>query len=132
MLTHYEPDANKSYISAHFRRHILRNYVEGSQLTTPKIRDIMQSFDVAHVREQNVDLIIVFVDQRVGRMTDQERAEISARLALCSRSAGLAGFVVLVWPGGFYADRRFHPFFESAPYELLAMSVNQKLTCENL
>ena len=92
----------------------------------------MQQFEVAHIREQGQDLIIVFVSDRVRHMTDQDRANLSMALTLCSRSAGLAGAVVLVWPGGFYADRRFHAFFESAPYELLASSINKKLTCENL
>jgi hypothetical protein len=92
----------------------------------------MQSFDIAHIREQGVDLIVVFVDPRVGRMTDSERAEISAQLTLCSRGARLAGSVVLVWPGGFYGNRRFHAFFESTPYEALVASINKKLHCENL
>jgi hypothetical protein len=110
----------------------LESATEVALSTVTETLAVMQYFDIAHVREQGVDLIIVFVDQRVGRVTDGERAEVSARLTLCSRSAGLAGFVVLVWPGGFYGDRRFHPFFESAPYEVLAASINRKLTCENL
>jgi hypothetical protein len=92
----------------------------------------VQSFDVAHLREQGVDLIIVFVDRRVANMSDNERNEIVARLSLCARSAGLPGSVVLVWPGGFFCDRHFHAFFQSAPYEVLAASINKKLTCENL
>ncbi len=45
----------------------------------------MQSFKVAHVREQGVDLIIVFVDERVSNMTDADRREIAGRLTLCAR-----------------------------------------------
>lgn len=59
----------------------------------------MQSFDIAHVREQGVDLIVVFVDERVSRMADADRNAIMARLALCARSDGLAGDIVLVRNG---------------------------------
>lgn len=91
----------------------------------------MQSFDVAHRREQGVDLIIVFVDERVGRTPDSDQGAIMSRLTLCARNAGLAGSVLL-WRGGFVCDRRFRAFFESAPYELLATGINRKLTCNNL
>jgi hypothetical protein len=87
---------------------------------------------VAHIREQGVDLIIVFVSDRVRWMNDTDVRSIVAGLTVCARSAGLAGHVVLVWPGGFYADRPLHPFFESAQYELLAASINKKLNCQNV
>jgi hypothetical protein len=82
----------------------------------------MQQFDVAHVRERGVDLIIVFVNDRVRYMSDEDRGALAVALTLCARSAGLAGAVVLVWPGGFFADRDL----------LLAASVNTQLTCDNL
>jgi hypothetical protein len=92
----------------------------------------MQSFDVAHIRERGVDLIVVFVDQKVGRMTDEERNGILLRLSLCARSAGLAGFVVLSWPEGFFCNRRFHGFFQSTPYRALVAQRNRTLRCDNI
>jgi hypothetical protein len=92
----------------------------------------MQNFDVAHVREQGVDLIIVFVAERVRSMSTSDTNGLITSLTLCARSAGLAGHVVLVWRGGFFADPKFHAFFESAPYEVLAASVNKKLSCSNM
>lgn len=65
-------------------------------------------------------------------MSDADRRAIMGGLALCARSAKLAGHVVLVWRGGFFCDRKFHAFFESAPYDVLAASINRKLTCNNL
>ena len=90
----------------------------------------MQTFDVAHIREQGVDLIIVFLDHSVQYKTDAERSQIAGALQLCARSAGLAGTVVLVWQGGFFADRNFHPFFQSVNFEMLAASINTRLTCD--
>ena len=92
----------------------------------------MQQFDVAHIREQGQDLIIVFVSDQVRYMSDQDRAGLSAALTLCSHSAGLAGAVVLVWPGGFYSDRRFHAYFESISFDLLTANINTNLKCDNL
>lgn len=92
----------------------------------------MQSFDVAHIREQGVDLIIVFVSDTVRWMSDEERNQILTALTLCAHSADLAGYVVLVWPGGFFCRKEFHAFFESAPYDILSANINKKLTCENL
>lgn len=92
----------------------------------------MQQFDVAHLREQGVDLIIVFVNEQVRYMTAHDRNSLVAALTICARSAGLAGVVVLVWPGGFFGDHGVHAYFESVPYEFLVSNINKKLTCNNL
>jgi hypothetical protein len=104
---------------------------EGVFKNTTKVH-LVQTFDVAHIQEQGVDLIVVFVDRNVQYMTDAERAQIQAGLAICARSAGLAGSIVLYWDGGFFCDRRFHAFFETTPPQALAASINRKLTCQNL
>lgn len=92
----------------------------------------MASFDVAHIREQGVDLVVVFVRAQARSLSNVDADKFTAALTLCARDAGLAGTVVLVWPGGFRAPQSFHPFFRSAPYERLAASINKKLTCNNL
>lgn len=89
----------------------------------------MQSFKVAHFREQGVDLIVVFVNESVGRMADSERQRILNALQLCANGAGLAGSVVLVWPRGFFCDPNLHPFFRSVPYPALVRNINRQLNC---
>lgn len=92
----------------------------------------MERFKVAHIREQGVDLIIVFVNRSVAHRLDSEKAQLRGELQMCASSADLRGSVVLVWEGGFYADRRFHAFFRSAPYATLVANINRDLTCENI
>jgi hypothetical protein len=92
----------------------------------------MQEFNVAHINEQGVDLIIVFLDQKVAGFSPAQLEEIAERLTVCARSVNWRGFVALVWPGGFWAQKNQHAFFASAPYNLLASQVNKTLTCQNL
>lgn len=92
----------------------------------------MADFQLAHIREQGVDLIVVFVAERVRWIPDDEKQALSNGLALCARSAGLAGHVVLVWPGGFFCDRNFHAYFQNTPYDFLAANINKRLSCSNI
>lgn len=97
----------------------------------------MSKFQVAHIREQGQNMIIVFVDKKVGSMTSSDRAEIMATLQSCATSAGLAGNVVLVWQTNsgrmeFCAPQPWHPFFKSISYEYLASNVNKELTCNSI
>ncbi len=94
----------------------------------------MSKFQVAHLREQGQDMIIVFVNKSVGSMSNSDRADIAASLQACAESAGLAGSVVLVWKdslgrGHFVAPKPWHLFFESTPYDILARHINKELTC---
>lgn len=92
------------------------------------------TFDVAHVKEQGVDLIIVFVASSFGHKTNHEQNEVCASLQACATAAGLAGTVVPVWDTGggrmgFLAPQNFHPFFRSVSLADVAVSINKKLTC---
>ncbi len=93
----------------------------------------MPSFDVAHVREQGVDLIIVPLERSFGHKSTEDQNQISAELQ--ATSAGLAGTVVPVWDDGsgrmmFLAPRSFHPFFQSIDLDFVAANINRNLTCE--
>lgn len=92
----------------------------------------MVDFQVAHLREQGVDLIIVFVAEHVSRIPDNEKQALATALTLCAHGAGLAGHVVLVWRGGFFGNRNFHAFFRDAPYDALVANINKRLNCPNL
>ena len=94
----------------------------------------METFDVAHVQEQGVDLIIVLVNPSFGYKTDKEQKEIVASLQACATAAGLVGTVVPVWDTGggqmeFLAPLAFHPFFSSIDLTFVEANVNTKLTC---
>jgi hypothetical protein len=91
----------------------------------------MTTFEIAHINEQGVNVVVVFVDAAVARKSSAEQNEIAASLQLCARSAGLAGNIAMIWPGGFWASRNQHSFFGSTggSYGELALRVNKRLTC---
>ena len=93
----------------------------------------MADIDVAHLRIQGVDIVIAFLDSSFDRKTQREQNEARSALQLCSRSAGLAGNVVLMWrdPSGgvkFIAPPNQHPFFRTADYGQLYRQINKRLS----
>jgi hypothetical protein len=93
----------------------------------------MTAFDVAHVREQSQQMVIVFVDSSFGQKSSSSQNEICSTLQSCARSAGLAGTVVPVWKSGssmgYLAPSQWQAFFRTVGYSRLASSINKKLTC---
>jgi len=92
----------------------------------------MPQFEVAHVREQGVDLIIIPLQSSFGSKSTSDQNQIAAELQLRSRSAGLRGTVVPVWDSGggmrFLAPQGFHPFFRSISIDFVARNINRKLS----
>lgn len=75
----------------------------------------MTTYDVAHIREQGVNLIIVPLDSSFGLKTTIEQQRIVVGLQECATAAGLIGTVVPVWDSGggqmaFLAPSNWHPF----------------------
>lgn len=93
----------------------------------------MATFQIAHIREQGVDMIIVIVDQHFGQRPPQEQSKIIESLQSCARAAGLAGTVVPVWREGnshsFIAPNHWHTFLRSLSWKLIQQNINKKLTC---
>ncbi len=94
----------------------------------------MASYDVAHIREQGQNMIIVFVDRSVGSKSKLEQTGIANSIEACACAAGLAGCVVLVWNDGFgrmafFGPTPWHPFLRSVTFEYLAANINKRLTC---
>lgn len=94
----------------------------------------MPTFDVAHLREQGQDIIIVVVNRSFGSRPRSEQNEICESLQKCALSAGLVGTVVPVWNAGgrrmgFWAPRPWHPFFRSLTLASVAANISRKLTC---
>lgn len=94
----------------------------------------METFQVAHFKEQGVDVIVVFLDSSFDEKSEKEQNEAYAALQLCASSAGLKGTVALVWTVGnsmrFRAPQNWHPFFRSPNlYPSLVATINRELTC---
>lgn len=94
----------------------------------------MARFEVAHLREQGQDIIIVVVDRSFGYKSNAEQNQIRASIQACATSAGLAGTVVPVWDNGggrmaFLAPRPWAPFFQSMTLADVAANINRELTC---
>lgn len=91
----------------------------------------MEQFEVAHINEQGVNVVVVFVNPDVAHKTPEEQNGIAASLQACARSAKLAGNIAMVWPGGFWALQNQHAFFQSpgGSYQALVLRINKKLMC---
>jgi hypothetical protein len=92
----------------------------------------MQEFEVAYVKEQNVTLVVILVDDSYGRKPDGEQIQILRALQFAATSAGLAGTVVPIWFDGrtlgFRAPRNWHAFFGSIGPDWFAANRNRSLT----
>jgi hypothetical protein len=94
----------------------------------------METFQVAHLNIQNVNVIIIFLANAFEHKQPQEKGAIQAALQVSATRAGLAGNAVLVWLDDFgqmkfMAPPQQHPFFKTAIYQELYMQVNHTLTC---
>lgn len=95
----------------------------------------MTTFDVAHIKEQGQDIIIVVLNRSFGNKSQAEQNEICFMLQKCATSAGLAGTVVPVWDSGgdrmgFIAPQPWHPFFRNLSMAYVVRNINRKLTCD--
>lgn len=93
----------------------------------------MEQFSVAHLNVQNVNVIIIFLNQKFDRMTPADKHAVHRQLQTAATSAGLAGNVVPVWQDAFahtkfIAPTQQHPFFRSTSYDALYAHVNRMLT----
>jgi hypothetical protein len=92
----------------------------------------MEQFEIAHIREQGVDLIIVPLDTEFGDQEPEAQQATMVMLQEAAKVAGLAGTVVPVWRVGnshnFIAPKMWHPFFASLPYSRVIASLNKVLT----
>lgn len=92
-----------------------------------------QTYEVAHIREQGQDMIIIPVSSSVNNMSNAKQNELKRALQYFAQDAGLAGEVCLVWQHGqhfhFLAPQPWHPFFKGMSMQFVAQNINKKLTC---
>jgi hypothetical protein len=94
----------------------------------------MPNYDVAHIREQGIDLVIVPVESSFGTLPQADQEAMIRSLQRCANSAGLAGTVVPVWDAGggrmgFMAPANWHQYFSSINMSVVAVNVNHRLSC---
>jgi hypothetical protein len=94
----------------------------------------MATYDVAQIREQGTDLLIVVVPSSYGSLNhDQQQAE-QKRLEACARTAGLAGTVVPVWQIGRHRLGAVPPsswqaYFDNLTPLILQRMISTQLDC---
>lgn len=94
----------------------------------------MATYNVARIREQGVDLIIIEVASTFGFLSNADQARAAASFQTCATAAGLAGTAVLVWDAGsgrmgFWGPRPFHPYLQSLSLLDVGLMLNGTLTC---
>ena len=93
----------------------------------------MPSFMVAHIRRQNVDLVLVPLDGDFDHYPREEQAALVGELRTRAKAAGLLGTVVPVWMGEnehmkFVAPRNLHEIFRGIDVPWVLASVNRELS----
>lgn len=92
-----------------------------------------QSYFVAHIRRQGVDMILVPLDPIFGSRTAADQKAITANLQQAAIAKKLAGSVVPCWPVGnswkFQAPPRLAPFLQSLTWDTVLRSRNERLLC---
>jgi hypothetical protein len=92
----------------------------------------MPQYDVAHIREQCIDLIIIPLDGAYHYKSTQDQQAVISQLQSKAESAGLAGTVVPVWEHGgswsFIAPPNWHAFFKSITKDFIRANINKSLS----
>ena len=93
----------------------------------------MPHFQVAHLRQQGQDMVVVPLESSFGHKTSNDQQQIISELQVHARAAGLAGTVVPVWDTGggrmsFIAPQPWHPFFKSLNLRTVWTNINKELS----
>ncbi|MEQ9416347.1 MAG: hypothetical protein RJQ08_02235 [Salinisphaeraceae bacterium] len=92
-------------------------------------------YDIAHLRHQGQDIIIVPVEDVFENYTQDEQMELRDSLQFYAQDADLRGTVCIVWQRGnrlrFLAPKPWWPFFESIDMHFVRANINRRLTCRS-
>lgn len=92
-------------------------------------------YQVAHIREQGQDMIIVPMDPSINSKTLQQQNDVKSYIQASASSAGLSGTVCLIWSAGnkfsFLAPTQWHAFFRSINMNFVSANINKRLTCNS-
>jgi hypothetical protein len=97
--------------------------------------DAMPTFQVAHLRRDGQDVIIVPVDRSFGKRTPAEQARIQEAFQRSAAAADMTGVVVPVWEDSsgrmaFRAPPPWHDFFKSIDMVYVATALNNALSLD--
>jgi hypothetical protein len=100
-----------------------------------KQTDAMPTFQVAHLRRDGQDVIIVPVDRSFGTRSPAEQARIQEAFQRSAAAADIPGVVVPVWEDAsgkmaFRAPPPWHEFLKSIDMVYVATALNRKLGLE--
>ena len=102
----------------------------------PKRMDAMPVFQVAHIRRDGQDIIIVPVDRTFGKRSPSEQARIQEAFQRSAVSVEMPGVVVPVWEDAagrmaFRAPPPWHEFLKSIDMVYVATALNRTLSLES-
>jgi len=97
--------------------------------------DAMPTFQVAQLRHDGRDVIIVPVDRSFGKRSPAEQARIQEAFQRSAASVDMAGVVVPVWEDStgrmaFRAPPPWHDFLKSIDMIYVATALNRSLSLE--
>jgi hypothetical protein len=100
-----------------------------------KIMEAMPTFQVAHLRRDGKDVIIVPVDRSFGVRPPAEQARIQEAFQRSAAAVDIPGVVVPVWEDAsgrmaFRAPPPWHDFFKSIDMVYVATALNRSLSLE--
>jgi hypothetical protein len=100
--------------------------------TAAKRTDEMPTFQVAHMRRDGQDVIIVPVDPSFGKRSPAEQARIQEAFQRSAATADIPGVVVPVWEDAsgrmaFRAPPPWHEFFKTIDMVYVATALNRSL-----
>ncbi len=96
----------------------------------------MPTFQVAHLRREGQDVIIVPVDRSFGKRSLTEQARIQEAFQRSAAATDMQGVVVPVWEDAsgrlaFRAPPLWHDFFKSIDMVYVATALNRSLSLES-
>jgi hypothetical protein len=96
----------------------------------------MPTFQVAHLRRDGRDVIIVPVDRSFGKRSPSEQARIQEAFQRGAAAAEIPGVVVPVWEDAsgrmaFRAPPPWHEFFKTIDMVYVATALNHSLSLES-
>lgn len=94
----------------------------------------MATYDIAHIREQGVEMILVPLDASFGSRSSADQMAMQKTLQQGAIEAGLNATVVPVWDRGggsmaYLAPKKWHEFFQHMKLQDVAARINKRLTC---
>jgi hypothetical protein len=100
-----------------------------------KTMEAMPTFQVAHLRRDGKDVIIVPVDRSFGVRPPAEQARIQEAFQRSAAAVDIPGVVVPVWEDSsgrmaFRAPPPWHEFFKSIDMVYVATALNRSLSLE--